>query len=73
MGQEQDLIMIINSNLKVTDQCLEAWNRANKMLAIINRNIVCKVLHLSYSNKEFSYEWVLTSVFGPRKRFGSDY
>ena len=56
MGQEQDLIMIINSNLKVADQCLEAWNRANKMLAIINRNIVCKVLHLSYSNKEFSYD-----------------
>ena len=33
----------------------------------------CKVLHLGYSNKEFSYEWGLTSVFGPGKRFGSGY
>ena len=42
VDQEKDLGVIISSNLKVADQCLEARNRANKMLAIINRNVVYK-------------------------------
>ena len=42
VDQEKDLGVIISSNLKVADQCLEARNRANKLLAIINRNVVYK-------------------------------
>ena len=42
VDQEKDLGVIISSNLKVSDQCLETKNRANKMLVIINRNVVYK-------------------------------
>ncbi|KAL7631154.1 UNVERIFIED_CONTAM: hypothetical protein RMT77_018543 [Armadillidium vulgare] len=42
VDHEKDLGVIISSNLKVGDQCLEARNRANKMLGIINRNVVYK-------------------------------
>src|SRR5678816_4586531 len=42
VDQEKDLGVIISSNLKVANQCLEARNKANKMLGIINRNVVYK-------------------------------
>ena len=42
VDQEKDLGVIISSNLKVANQCLEANNKANKMLGIINRNVVYK-------------------------------
>ena len=42
LDQEKDLGMIIRSNLKADDQCLEARNRANKMLGVINSNVVYK-------------------------------
>ena len=42
LDQEKDLGVVISSNLKVADQCLEARNRANKMPGIINRNVVYK-------------------------------
>ena len=38
VDQEKDLGVIIGSNLKVADQCLEA----NKILAVTNQNIVYK-------------------------------
>ena len=46
MDQEKDLGVIISSNLKVVDLCLEARSRANKMLGIINSNVVYKRLRL---------------------------
>lgn len=42
VDQEKDLGVIISSNLKVANQCLEARNKANKMLGIINRNVIYK-------------------------------
>ena len=36
---QRDLGVIINQNLEAHDQCLEARNRANMMLSIINRNV----------------------------------
>src|SRR5678816_4315228 len=42
VDQEKDLGVIISSNLKVANQCLEARNKANKMQGIINRNVVYK-------------------------------
>ena len=42
VDQEKDLGVVISSNLKVADQCLEARNKANKMLGIISRNVVYK-------------------------------
>ena len=42
VDQVKDLGVIISSNLKVGDQCLEATNRVNKMWGIINSNVVYK-------------------------------
>lgn len=42
VDQEKDLGVIISSDLKVGNQCLEARNKANKMLGIINRNVCYK-------------------------------
>ena len=41
--KEKDLGEIISDNLKVSEQCLEARNRANKMLGIINRNVAYNI------------------------------
>ena len=43
--KEKDLGVIIDRDLKFSQQCLEARNRANKMLGFINRNV-------SYKSKE---------------------
>ena len=40
--REKDLGIVISSNLKVSEQCLEARNRANRMLGIISRNVSYK-------------------------------
>jgi len=39
---EKDLGMMISNDLKVSHQCLSAYNKANRILGIINRTIVCK-------------------------------
>ena len=36
--QEKDLGIIINCNLKVSDQCIAASKKANMMLGLISRN-----------------------------------
>ena len=36
--QEKDLDVIINCNLKVSDQCIVASKKANMMLGLISRN-----------------------------------
>ena len=36
--QEKDLGVIINCNLKVSDQCITASKKANMMLGLISRN-----------------------------------
>ena len=36
--QEKDLGVIINCNLKVSDQCIAASKKANMMLGLISRN-----------------------------------
>lgn len=40
--QEKDLGIIVENNLKPSKQCIEARNRANKILGAINRNVVYK-------------------------------
>jgi len=37
---EKDLGMMISNDLKVSHQCLSAYNKANRILGIINRNYV---------------------------------
>lgn len=58
---ERDLGVVVNNDLKVHKQCLEARNRANKMLGIINRNVsykskevICK-LYNSYVRPHLEY------------------
>jgi len=38
--EENDLGIIISHNLKVSTQCTQAYNKASKILGMINRNIV---------------------------------
>ena len=40
--QEKDLGVIINCNLKVSDQCIAASKKANMMLGLISRNFYHK-------------------------------
>jgi len=41
---EKDLGMMTSNDLKVSHQCLSAYNKANKILGIINRTIVYKTI-----------------------------
>ena len=40
--KERDLGVVIDKDLKFSDQCLEARNRANRMLGFIKRNVTYK-------------------------------
>lgn len=42
INQERDLGVIMSNDLKSSKQCLEARNKANKMLGMINRNVCYK-------------------------------
>ena len=39
VDNEKDLGLIITSTLKVSEQCLEARNRTNRMIGITNHNV----------------------------------
>ena len=77
MDQEKDLGVIISSNLKVGDQCLETRNRAKKILGIINCNVVYKSkeviskLYKSYVRPALEY---CAQVWAPhlRHRYGGE-
>lgn len=43
---EKDLGIIIDKNLKVSKQCLEARNRANRVLGFIARNVDYKSIEV---------------------------
>lgn len=61
VDQEKDLGVIISSSLKVSDQCLNARNKANRMLGVINRNVTYKSkeviskLYNSYVRPQLEY------------------
>jgi len=42
VDQEKDLGIIISSNLKCSQQCLYAYNKANKILGMTRRTIINK-------------------------------
>jgi len=42
VDQEKDLGIIIRSDLKCSQQCLYAYNKANKILGMIRRTIINK-------------------------------
>jgi len=46
VAEEKDLGIIINSDLKVSNQCSQAYAKASKMIGVMNRSIVYK-----YSNR----------------------
>ena len=59
--KEKDLGIIVDSNFNFNDQCLEARNRANKILGFINRNVsyksmnVVRQLYNSYVRPHLEY------------------
>jgi len=40
--QERDLVITVTDDLKSSQQCLQAYNKANKVLGVINHSIVNK-------------------------------
>ena len=40
--EERDLGIVISSDLKVSQQCSQAYSKASKMLGVLNRSIVYK-------------------------------
>ena len=59
--QENDLGVIINRNLKVSDQCIAVSKKANMMLGLISRNHnhkapdVMKKLYTAFVRPHFEY------------------
>jgi len=48
VDQEKDLGIIISSDLKCSQQCLYAHNKANKVLGVIRRTIINKEPRIMY-------------------------
>ena len=47
VGEEKDLGVLITNDLKASQQCTAACNKANRVLGMINRTIVCKEILLN--------------------------